>query len=64
MTGNPSWQVIPVKLSLEQFEESVLPHPSNGRRGPPPTLALHKIFNYILQLLYSVYGLSMEDASD
>jgi hypothetical protein len=52
MTGNPRWQVIPVKLSLTQFEEFVLPHLSSGRRGPPPTLALHKIFNYVLQLLY------------
>jgi transposase len=39
-------------LSLEQFEQFVLPHLSRGRRGPPPTLALHKIFNYILQVLY------------
>ncbi|TCG03792.1 transposase [Paraburkholderia steynii] len=52
MTGNPCWQVIPTKLSLEQFEQFVLPHLSRGRRGPPPTLALHKIFNYILQVLY------------
>src|SRR5260370_25081348 len=53
MTGNPCWQAIPTKLSLEQFEEFVLPHLSRGRRGPPPTLSLHKIFNYILQLLYT-----------
>ena len=52
MTGNPCWQAIPTKLSLEQFEEFVLPHPSRGRRGPPPTLSFHKNFNYILQLLY------------
>jgi transposase len=52
MTGNPCWQAIPTKLSLEQFEEFVLPHLSRGRRGPPPTLSPHKIFNYILQLLY------------
>ena len=52
MIGNPCWQAIPTKLSLEQFEEFVLPHLSRGRRGPPPTLSSHKIFNYILQLLY------------
>src|ERR1700675_1329506 len=52
MTGNPCWQAIPTKLSLEQFEEFVLPHLSRGRRGPRPTLSSHKIFNYILQLLY------------
>jgi transposase len=44
--------VNPTKLSLEQFEQFVLPHRNGGRRGLPPTLALHKIFNYILQVLY------------
>ena len=39
-------------MSVAQFEQFVLPHLSRGRRGPTPTLALHKIFNYILQLLY------------
>ena len=52
MAGNQCWQAIPTKLSVEQFEQFVLPHLSRGRRGPTPTLALHKIFNYILQLLY------------
>ena len=52
MTGNPCWQAIPTKLSEAQFEEFVLPHLSRGRRGPPPTLPLRKIFNYILQILY------------
>jgi hypothetical protein len=52
MTGTPCWQAIPTKLSLEQFEEFVLPHLSRGRRGPPSTLSLHKIFNYVLKLLY------------
>ena len=41
-----------MKLSEAQFEEFVLPHLSRGRRGPPPTLPLRKIFNYILQILY------------
>jgi transposase len=52
MSGNPYWQVIPTKLSLEQFEQFVLPHLGRGRRGPPPTLTLHKLFNYILLALY------------
>ncbi|MFX1767055.1 IS5 family transposase [Paraburkholderia sp. A1RI-2L] len=52
MTRSPCWQVIPTRLSLEQFEQFVWPHLSLGRRGPSPTLALHKIFNYILQALY------------
>ncbi|WP_256983287.1 IS5 family transposase [Caballeronia sordidicola] len=41
-----------MKLSVAQFEQFVLPHLSRGRRGPPPQLSLHKIFNYILQVLY------------
>jgi transposase len=49
MAGSQCGQAIPTKLSVEQF---VLPHLSTGRRGPAPTLGLHKIFNYVLQLLY------------
>ena len=52
MTDNPCWQVIPTKLTEAQFEEFVLQRLSRGRRRPPPTLSLHKIFNYILQALY------------
>jgi transposase len=43
---------IPTQLGLGLFEQFVLPHLSVGGRGPPPKLSLHKIFNYILQLLY------------
>jgi transposase len=39
-------------LSQVQFEQFVLPHLGRGRRGPSPTLSLHKLFNYILQALY------------
>jgi hypothetical protein len=39
-------------LTLEQFEEFVLPHLRIGSRGPQPKLSLHAIFNYILKLLY------------
>ena len=46
------WQSIPTHLTLEQFEEFVLPHLHLGRRGPQPNLSLHAIFNYILKLLY------------
>lgn len=30
---------IPTKLSLEEFNEFVLPHLPTGRRGPPPKAA-------------------------
>src|SRR5258707_4371005 len=52
MTGTRCSQVIPTELSLAQFEQFVLPHLRRGRRGPPPALPLHKIFNYILKVLY------------
>jgi transposase len=39
-------------LTLEQFEEFVLPHLHLGSRRPQPKLSLHAIFNYILKLLY------------
>ena len=52
MAQSQFWQQIPTHLSLEQFEEFVLPHLHIGSRGPQPKLALHRIFNYILKLLY------------
>lgn len=52
MAKHPSWQVIPTQLSLEQFEQFVLPHLTRGSRGPAPKLSLHALFNYILRCLY------------
>lgn len=45
-------QRIPTHLTLEQFNEFVLPHLPIGSRGPQPKLSLHRIFNYILKFLY------------
>lgn len=39
-------------MSLQQFDEFVLPHLTRGSRGPHVKLTLHKIFNYILCQLY------------
>ncbi len=52
MTKSQQWQWIPTSLSFEQFHQFVLPHLSTGRRGPAPKLPLHKLFNYILQILH------------
>ena len=52
MPQTHQWQWIPTHLTLEQFEEFVLPHLHLGSRGPQPKLSLHAIFNYILKLLY------------
>ena len=52
MAGSQRGQAIRTQLSVVQFEQFVLPHLSVGSRGPAPKLGLHKIFNYILRLLY------------
>lgn len=52
MAQSQPWQRIPTSLTLEQFEEFVLPHLHMGSRGPQPKLSLHAIFNYILKFLY------------
>lgn len=46
------WKEIPTHLTVEQFEDFVLPHLHTGSRGPQPKLSLHVIFNYILKRLY------------
>lgn len=53
MAQSQPWHRIPTNLTLEEFNEFVLPHLPKGSRGPQPKLSLHKIFNYILKLLYT-----------
>jgi len=50
MAQSQLWQRIPASLTLEQFEEFVLPHLPKGSRSPQPKLSLNEIFNYILKL--------------
>ena len=52
MAQSQSRQGIPTTLTLEQFQEFVLPHLHIGSRAPEPKLSLHATFNYILKLLY------------
>ena len=52
MTKSQQWRSIPTKLSIEQFQQFVLPHLTARSRGPAPKLPMHTIFNYILQVLY------------
>ena len=52
MAKSEQWQCIPTRLSIEQFQQFVLPRLSIGSRGPAPKLTLHAVFNYILQSLY------------
>ena len=48
-----SYKRIPTSLTQEQFERFILPHLSQGKRGPKPNLSLHAIFNYILSVIYT-----------
>jgi hypothetical protein len=52
MAKREHWQGIPTELSLERFQECVLPHLSEGSRGPDPKLSPHVLFNYLLKQLY------------
>jgi hypothetical protein len=52
MAASRRGQGIPTQFGLALFEQFVLPHLSNGRRGPAPKLSLLKIFNYVLRQLY------------
>jgi hypothetical protein len=52
MAKRERWREIPTELSLEQFQEFVLPHLSAGSRGPDTKLSSHALFNYILKQLY------------
>jgi hypothetical protein len=51
--SKPDYNVIPVQLSAEEFEEFILPHLSLPKRGPQCKLGYHKPFNYILKVLYT-----------
>jgi hypothetical protein len=53
MIGSQCRQASPTKLSLQQFEQFVLPDLSQGRRGSAPTLAWYTLANYVLQMLYT-----------
>ncbi len=44
---------IPTKLTESQFNEFILPHLSQGKRGPKAKISLWKAYNYILKLIYT-----------
>lgn len=44
---------IPTQLTENEFNEFVFPYLQNGKRGPRPKIALHKIFNYILYVIHT-----------
>ena len=50
---NPHFKAIPTSLTIDEFNEFVLPHLSKGSRGPETKIPLHKLFSYILIILYT-----------
>lgn len=49
----PKYKSIPTELTEEQFNEFVLPYLSKGSSGPESKIPFLRIFNYILQVLYT-----------
>ena len=50
---NPHFKAIPVSLTVEQFNEFVFPHLSQGTRGPETKIPLYKMISYTLKVLYT-----------
>ena len=49
----PEYKVIPVQLGKKEFEQFILPHLALPQRGPACKIGYHKVFNYILKVLYT-----------
>ena len=49
----PATTPIPVQLSETEFTAFILPHLSMPKRGPKCKLGYHRVFNFILWILYT-----------
>ena len=49
----PATTPIPVQLSETEFTAFILPHLSMPKRGPKCKLGYHRVFNFILWVLYT-----------
>lgn len=52
-TLGTKYLTIPVSLTAEQFERFVLPCLSMPKRGPKCKIGYHRLFNYVLKILYT-----------
>ena len=52
-TAKPAMTPIPVQLSEPEFTAFILPHLSMPKRGPKCKLGYHRVFNFILWVLYT-----------
>jgi transposase len=48
-----SYKRIPTQLTEKEFNEFILPHLKQAKRGPKPKIALYKLFNYILYVIHT-----------
>jgi len=53
MAQSKHWQRIPTHLTLIQFNQFILPHLTDGSRGPERKISKYKLFNYILKFLHT-----------
>jgi transposase len=53
MAPQPATTPIPVQLSEPEFTVFILPHLSMPKRGPKCKLGYHRVFNFILWVLYT-----------
>jgi transposase len=53
MGQKPATTPIPVQLSEPEFTAFILPHLSMPKRGPKCKLGYHRVFNFILWILYT-----------
>ena len=52
-TATPATTPIPVQLSESEFTAFISPHLSMPKRGPTCTLGYHRVFHFILWVLYT-----------
>ncbi len=53
MSRSKKYQSIPIYLSVEEFNQFVLPHLTEGSRGPKTKVSFYRLFNYILKLMHT-----------
>lgn len=53
MAKRKQYQRIPTSFSEEDFNEFILPHLTEGTRGPKLKIGIRATFNYIMYILYT-----------
>ena len=53
MSRSKKYQSIPTHFTEDQFDQFVLPHLTEGSRGPKTKVSFCSLFNYILKLMHT-----------